>query len=83
MEIEYVSASIIRTGVETHPPQLHNLLYFAPTLPSLTFCVLPSLSYDEPMMLKYLILRQAQSNPVNTDGKRAIKSVRVYRVWLN
>ena len=32
------------------------------------------------MMLKYLIFRQVQSNPVNTDSKGAIESVRVYGV---
>ena len=29
-EIEYISASNIRAGVETRPPQLSNLLYFSP-----------------------------------------------------
>ena len=28
----------ITAAVETRPPQLHNLLYFSPSLPSLTFC---------------------------------------------
>ena len=36
-EIEYISASNITAAVETHPPQLHNLLYFSPFLPLLTF----------------------------------------------
>ena len=36
-EIVYISASTIAAAVETHPPQSHNLLYFSPSLPSLTF----------------------------------------------
>ena len=35
--IEHISASNIRAGVETRPPQWQNLLYFFPAVPSLTF----------------------------------------------
>ena len=41
-EIAYISASKITTAVETRPPQLHDLLYFSPSLPSLSFYEPPS-----------------------------------------
>ena len=36
-EIECISVSNITAAVETHPLQLHNLLYISPSLTSLTF----------------------------------------------
>ena len=35
----------ITGAIETHPSQLHNLLYFSPSLPSLTFCRPPPPSF--------------------------------------
>ena len=41
----YISASNIRAGVETRPPQLRNVLYFSCSIPSLTFYGSPHPSF--------------------------------------
>ena len=41
-EIEYISALNITPAIKTRRPQLHNILYFSPSLKSLTFYGPPS-----------------------------------------